>query len=576
MKFTAKRLLAAGVVGIAAIVAPLSLAVVLTGVGGAPISPAGASAFDQILFNQPSSGADTFQYVPASGQVFQPQTATISGKCASASSPPAILNVCGELYTAIDYTGTPSPVAVGSNGQSTGVGGISPSWTIDNKSNKGAEALRFSPENVPNGEIGSNRSFTEATIPITRKDTGVSTNPSLTVQLAELDSHGTVLATQDCTLTGNTGTTITVDTNTPGTVNNPPGPGNCHETYVLKGVLQQTPSAFSQVEVRDTQTSTSISVGPGTATFTLANTVCGGQTVNANATQGSAAVSLTLNEAAGVCKSFTSFTSTNNAGVDDVEFDASASTDLHFTAQFVWPAQAYCTPGLPSPCAADTVSYSDPVTGAYVSNQDQTYCAAAAPADQLCTTNKTFNYLEPQTTVAAGSNTQAIGSLTSGQLSVVSTSGLLASGQVTVVTSGGLAVLKYSGTSGGNTLIGVTVISGSNAWVVSTGDAVAQTGQPSTTVPAPGSNGVQVGSLTSLNVTDASGLLPSGQVTVATITGSTTGSAVLNYNGIFNNTLNIVGVASGSGAVPSNAPVDQTQTVIVETWSGLLDWTLHH
>jgi hypothetical protein len=566
MKFTAKRLLAAGAIGISAIVTPIALTVALPGVAGPPISPAAASSFDQILFNQPSSGADTFQYVPANGSVSQ-QTATISGKCASATPSPAILNVCGEEYPGLDYSGTPSAVAVGSNGQFTGAGGISPSWTLDNKSNKGAEALRFSPETA--GVIGSNRSFLEATIPVTRKDTGVSTNPFVTVELAELNSKGGVLATQDCTLTGNTGTTITVDTNTPGAA-------NCHETYVVNGVLQQTPASFSQVEVRDTTTSTSISVGPGTATFTLANTVCGGQTINANATQGSAAVSLTLNEAPSICKSFTAFTSSESQGTDSVEFDAFASSDLHFGALFVWPDQAYCTPdgsNKTAICPPDTVSYSDPVTGQTVTNQDQMYCAAATPADQLCTTNKAYNYIEPQTTVAAGSNGQAIGSLTSGQLSVVSTSGLLASGQVTVVTSGGLAVLKYTATSGGNTLTGVTVVSGSNSWVVSTGQAVAQAGQPATTVAA-GSNGQAVGSLASLSVADASGLLASGQVTVAT----STGSAVLNYTGITNNTLTGVTLASGTATdtVSTGGAVDQTQTVIVETWSGLLDWFIHH
>jgi hypothetical protein len=562
MKFTAKRLFAAGAIMVSAVVTPIALTVALPGVASGPISQAAASSFDQILFTNSSSGPDTFQFVPANGSVFQ-QTATISGKCASATPSPAILNVCGEEYSGLDYSGTVSAVNVGSNGAFTGAAGVSPAWTLDNKGNKGAEALRFSPESA--GVIGSNRSFLEANIPVTRKDTGVSTNPFVTVELAELNSQGGVLATQDCTLTGNTGSTITVDTNTPGT-------GNCHETYVVNGVVQQTPSTFSQVEVRDTTTSTSISVGAGTATFTLANTVCGGQTINANATVGSAAVSLTLNEAPSICKSFTAFTSSESQGTDNVEFDAFASSDLHFGALFVWPAEAYCTPdgtNNTAICAPTSVSYSDPVTNQNVTNQDQMYCAAATPADQLCTTNKAYNYLEPQTTVAAGSNGQAIGSLTSGQLSVVSTSGLLGSGQVTVVTSGGLAVLNYSGTSGGNTLTGVTVVSGLNAWVVLTGQPVAQAGRPSTTVAA-GSNGQDVGSLASLSVVDASGLLSSGQVTVAT----STGSAVLNYTGTSNNTLNGVTLASGTGALSTGGAVDQTQTVIVESWSGLLDWLL--
>jgi hypothetical protein len=67
-------------------------------------------------------------------------------------------------------------------------------------------------------------------------------------------------------------------------------------------------------------------------------------------------------------------------------------------------------------------------------------------------------------------------------------------------------------------------------------------------------------------------LLSSGQVTVAT----STGSAVLNYTGISNNTLTGVTVASGTGTVSTGGAVDQTQTVIVETWSGLLDWLVRH
>ncbi len=63
MKFTAKRLLGAGVIGIAAIVTPhrahrgASGGQQRTLLGGGSVW-----AFDQILFNQPTSGADSFQY----------------------------------------------------------------------------------------------------------------------------------------------------------------------------------------------------------------------------------------------------------------------------------------------------------------------------------------------------------------------------------------------------------------------------------------------------------------------------------------------------------------------------------
>jgi hypothetical protein len=408
MKFTAKRLFAAGAVAVAAVVTPLSLAVALPGVGSAPTSVAGASAFDQIFFNQPSSGSDTFQYAPASGTGAS-QPVTISGKCASSNDGnPAILNVCGELYSSVAYTGTPSSANIGSNGQFTGVGGISPAWTIDNKSNKGAEALDFSP-GPDTAVIGSNRAFSEANIPITRKDTGVTSFPSFMVQLAELDSQRNVLATQNCTLTGNTGTTITVDTNTAGT-----GGANCTESLpAAGGGFVPTPSSFQTVEVRDLQTSTSISVGPGTATFTLGKTVCGGQSINATNGGGNVVASLSLPVGAG-CKTYTSFVSTmqqvNGQNEPVLSFDGFSNSPVQFTVQVTWPVEPECQPytdtaqnpapggtGIPADltltqCNVHQVSFDN------VTYYDQTYCQVAqnpAPPEEpqagLCTANKQYN-----------------------------------------------------------------------------------------------------------------------------------------------------------------------------------------
>jgi len=87
---------------------------------------------------------------------------------------------------------------------------------------------------------------------------------------------------------------------------------------------------------------------------------------------------------------------------------------------------------------------------------------------------------EVETTVASGSNGQQIGSLTSNQLSVASTTGFNASGRVNVTASGGQAILAYTGTSGGNLLTGITVVSGTGTWTVSTGAAVTQTQQLTT------------------------------------------------------------------------------------------------
>jgi hypothetical protein len=577
MKFTAKRLLAAGAIGVSAIVTPIAVTVALPGVGGlTTVAEAQGSGPDTITFNQPAGTPDTYVFTSPTNGTQTTQQVTPSGKCGtpSVSGGSPILSLTGKQYNPTSnsnyYLNSSSSDPASLTAGAVGACNISPPQSLENKSGKGAEALDFSVLGANTSIIGSGRLFTGAQLWIQRKDSGVAQNPSVNVVLVEFDAVGNQVGSQSCLINGGQGTNVLADTAT--------SAGDAQSDCTGTPAPQ---SGFATVEVQDWTTSTSISVvtpppavGGPSATFTLANTVCGGQTVNANATQGSAAVSLTLNEASSVCKSFTAFTSNESQGADNVEFDASGFSDLHFGAGFVWPAQAYCTPdGSNSTpiCAPDTVSYSDPVTGLSVVSQDQMYCAAATPADQLCTTNKAFNYLEPQTTVAAGSSGQAIGSLTSGQLSVVSTSGLLASGQVTVVTSGGLAALKYTGTSGGNTLTGVTVASGSNTWVVSTGDAVAQAGRPATTVAA-GSNGQAVGSLASLSVVDSSGLLASGQVSVAT----STGSAVLNYTGITNNTLNGVTLASGSGTVSTGGAVDQTQTVIVEIWSGLLDFLVKH
>jgi hypothetical protein len=412
MKFTAKRLLAAGAIGVSAIITPLSLTVALSGVGSAPSSVAGAASFDQILFNQPSSPPDTYQYVPAVGQASQPQPVNMSGNCATPTDgSAAILAVCGELYSSLTYVGgSITPANLGSNGQFTGVASVSPAWTIENKSNKGAEAIDFSPGPNAQAVIGSNRVFKEANIPITRKDTGVSTNPFLIVQLAELDSSGHVLATQNCTLTGNTGTTINVDTNNAGTVGNPPtGPGNCAPSLQGAGGLVPTPPSFQTVEVRDLTTSTSISVGPNTATFTLATVICGGQSINATNGGGNVVASLSLPNGAG-CKTFNSFISTTQPnGKPLLTFDGFSASPVQFTVQITWPLEPLCQPysdpfnaqtnpsGIP-PDLANPVCPFHQVSFDNVTYYDQTYCQTAnssppagEPQAGLCTANKQYN-----------------------------------------------------------------------------------------------------------------------------------------------------------------------------------------
>jgi hypothetical protein len=404
MRFTAKRLIGAGVIGVAAIVAPISLTVGLPilNSGTATVASAAAAsctpvnaAFDTICYIQAPNGIpDTYQYVPATGQPPAPQTVTVSGNCATATPGDAILNMCGFVYSSNTYAGASKAANLGTNGTATGVGAVSPSWTLDNKlsgQKQQAEAIDFSAGGSTT--VANNRPFNDAQIQIQRKDTGVAQNPAVTVQLVEFDSSGKLLATQNCTINGNTGTQITADTNGSGIG------GNC---------LGSQAPAFQTVEVRDLTVSTSISV-VNTSTFTLQNELCGGpgNTIGSNGLPPNQAVaSITLNAAPNVCKPFSAFTSTTTGSTTNVEFDASAlGEDLSWTIVVNWPEQSFCTPdgSPPGPvCAPTTVSFSDPVTGTVVNGQDQTYCAAATAQNQLCTVSKQFNYNVPPINGAPG------------------------------------------------------------------------------------------------------------------------------------------------------------------------------
>jgi hypothetical protein len=415
MRFTAKRLLAAGAIGISAIVTPLSLTAALSGVAGAPSSVAGAAAFDQITYNQFASGSplDTDQYLPAAGGGPAPQALNVSGNCATptATPPPsAALSICGQLWS-LGFTGTPKLANLGTNpmqGPATGVGAITPAWTIDTKSNKGAEAIDFSPGDP--SIIGPNRVFTDAQIPVARKDTGNSGIGSVTVELAEFSSTqttqpptqpsaATLLGLQDCTLTGNTGAQLTFD------------PTLCPVTYSKAGD-GKVPSIFQTIEVRDTTPSTAIAVVGPTATFELATQVCGGQSIQAIDTGGVQA-SLSLPPGAG-CKTYSSFISGTdpNTGQANLSFNGYSSSPVQFTVQITWPYQKQCQPyddpQMPAPgnvagippdlrapggvCAPHQVSFDG------TTYYDQTYCGMAVknaqlpePQAGLCTADKQYN-----------------------------------------------------------------------------------------------------------------------------------------------------------------------------------------
>jgi hypothetical protein len=402
MKLTLKRSFVAAAVGIAAVVTPLALTTALTGVSKVPGTVAGAtgtqSSPDQILYGQTSgTPANFYQYVPGNGSAATTQTVTPkNGNCGTPTiSDPngSILAITAKLYAASpssnEYDNASSPATVGSTQLATGVCDISPAWSIENKAGKGAEALDFSP-GPDTKVIGTNRTFTDAQIPIQRKDSGVS-QPGATVQLVEFDSSGNQLASQTCTINGGQGTLITADTNGPGTG------GNC---------TGATASFFQSVEVRNLTTSTSLSVVGPAATFTLGSVVCGQQTIQST---GPVSATLTVNAAPSVCKSYTSFSSGPNAnGQETLMFNGFSAGSIPFTVNITWPAVPLCQPdaqnhqdpnSVPVPpalalpiCAPHEFSFDN------ITYYDQAYCRTPSapgpgivPEQELCTANKAYN-----------------------------------------------------------------------------------------------------------------------------------------------------------------------------------------
>lgn len=406
MKFTAKRLLAAGAIGISAIVTPIALAVALPGAGVAPSAVAGAQGgSDEILFNQPTSGGDNYQFLPNGGTASAPQAANISGNCATPTGGgPAILSVCGKVYSSPNYASTAKAANLGTNGPATGVGSISPAWTVDNKSNKGAEAIDFSPGS-DTAVIGSGREFTDAQIPVQRKDTGNSGIGSVIVQLAEFDSSSppVLLGTQNCAINGNTGTQITADPNNTAV---------CAVSMPAAG--GGVPIVFQTIEVRDITSSTSISVVGPTAVFDLASEICGGQSIQPTNNGGNVTATLTLTGSPQQCKAYTSFSSTidPNTGLPTLSFNGFSSTDVQLTVHIAWPAVPLCNPYVDVPGTTPGATTGIPDAPGLAQNMcpvhsfsfdgvnyfDQAYCQNAAlpapgvlPQQELCTVTKSYN-----------------------------------------------------------------------------------------------------------------------------------------------------------------------------------------
>ncbi len=375
-------LVLAGIIGMAIALVPLSTSV-LPGIGSGPAAPTTPPPPDVITYVQGAgAGGTTVTFTPAgnSGEATT-QTVTPSGSCGTPTVNGApILNMSAQLYPPeVEYSGTPSPSIVGSAKGQTGVCDIGAAYTVDNDPEGGAEGLDFSIGT--NSVLGANRVFSEAQLQIVRKvrqfngprNGGVSniSYASVPVQLVEWLA-GTQVATQTCTINGGAGTQITADT-------------------ALNSVCTGTPAgAFDTLEVQVPQAYSSVSVF-GTSTFTLADTICGGQSISST---GPVSATLSLPSDTG-CKSFTDFSS-SYSGIpgqpQTVTFDAFSAGSIPFTVVIPWNQQPDCQPSddpsNPLPVCAPTQLSFDGTTFT-----DQTYCAQATLQDPLCTQSKQYNYI---------------------------------------------------------------------------------------------------------------------------------------------------------------------------------------
>jgi hypothetical protein len=374
MNFTAKRLLVAGVIAVAAIATPVSLSVVLPGVGSTPASSASPAKPDKVIYNQgTTSGSNSLEYVPGNGSAPTTQAITTSGPCDAISIDGVpLLNLTGALYSSDTYVGgTITAETVGANSGRTGVCAIPPDWAINNTGTSGdgggAEALDFA---VGANSLVYGRDFSGAQLTLQAES-----GSPITVELVE-SINGTQVATQTCTISAS-GATITADTEAQ-------SGGACSTNPGTAG------PQFDTLEVRDLTLNTSVSVVGPKSTFTMSHQICGNQQI-----QSQGPVSATLSDTAPTgtdCKNYTTFNSTVGTGGQSLSFNAFASGNIPLTIKVPWAPETECQPGTPT--EADPLPECPPTQISYdgVTFTDQTFCASASPGT-LCTTKKTYNYV---------------------------------------------------------------------------------------------------------------------------------------------------------------------------------------
>lgn len=161
---------------------------------------------------------------------------------------------------------------------------------------------------------------------------------------------------------------------------------------------------------------------------------------------------------------------------------------------YAWKAQRFSSPPAQNAASPTGTADAGPVTsgttygspGAYnlaCPTNEAYYVAVQYAGNTYWTYVNDLNFTdEIETTVASGSTGQQIGSLTSSELLVASTTGFNSSGRINVTTSGGQAILAYTSTTGGATpsFNGITIVSGTSTWTVTTGAAVTSAQQIAT------------------------------------------------------------------------------------------------
>jgi hypothetical protein len=372
MSYTPKRLLVAGILAVAAIATPVSLSVMLPGVGSTPASPASPAKPDKVTFNEGTDASSNFiQYVPGDGSAPTTEAITSGPTCDQLTIDGVpLLNLTGLLYGSDTYgQGSITAEPVGINTGRTGVCAIGPDWAIDNGGSSGAEALDFA--------LGANSLVLGRDIFRAQLALQAESGSPITVELVE-SLNGTQVASQTCTIT-NSATMIMADTQAS-------SGGACSTNPGTAG------PQFDTLEIRDLTVNTSVSVVGPKSTFTLSHQICGHQQIQS---QGPVTAALTDTAPAGTeCKNFTTFNST--VGTDGqnqtLSFNAFASGNIPLKMTVPWAPQTECQPG--EPTEADPLPQCPPTQISLdgVTFTDQTFCASASPGT-LCTTKKTFDYV---------------------------------------------------------------------------------------------------------------------------------------------------------------------------------------